>query len=157
MQTGIKVGDIMSSRLVTIPEDAPAFKAAMEMKRRKVGSLIVLNKKKQPIAIVTKSDLVYKALAVKKTAVKAAAIASKPLIAISVSADVSDAAKKMRDRGVKRLVVQNGSTVAGMISQKDIIRVSPSLYDLIAEQEHVGWAPEYAKRIETARQNAVLG
>ncbi len=156
MQTDVKVGDIMVQRLAVVGEKTLAFEAANKMKRLKVGSLLVTNAKKEPYAIITEKDLVYGALAKKNVRTPVRSLASKPLQTIGAEADVNEAAKKMRDRGIKRLVVTDKSRVIGILSERDLIRVSPSLYDLIAERERAGWEPEYAKRIAAAKRDTVL-
>ncbi|MEM0475378.1 MAG: CBS domain-containing protein [Candidatus Norongarragalinales archaeon] len=133
METGIKVGDCMKTTLVTIDENASIFDAAALMKKKKVSGLFVTNARNEIYALVTDADIVRRAVAAKKMSVKVKDIATKPLIGIEASRDISDAAKLMGQRDVKRLVVFKQHKVAGIISVKDIIRISPSLYDLVAE------------------------
>lgn len=136
-ETGIRVGDCMKSPIITVADSASVYEVAKKMKENKVGSLVVVDKKGTPYGVITTTDLVYRVLAKKRTG-KAKAFASKPLITIASNADLSEAAKLMRDRGVKRLVVLKGDKPIGIISQRDIVRISPSLYDLIAERKHYG-------------------
>ncbi|HII39531.1 TPA: CBS domain-containing protein [Candidatus Micrarchaeota archaeon] len=126
----------MKTSLVTIAGEAPVFEAAVLMRDKKVGSLLVKNGNKID-AIASERDLVVKALAVKKCDLRVKDVSSKPLISVSSEADLSEAAKRMGDNDVKRLVVTEGGKIVGILSQKDIIRISPSLYDLIAERSSV--------------------
>lgn len=139
METGIKVGDCMKTSLVTIGEDASIIEAARKMKQSDVGSLLVEDKNKRVYGILTSDDVVHKAVSAEKTAEPVKNFASKPLVGIKVDADLRDAAKLMGEKNVKRLVVfkTDGKSIAGIISQKDIVRISPSLYDLIAERERI--------------------
>ena len=134
MDTGIKVGDCMKTALITIDEHASVFDAAKIMSDRKVGSLLV-EKKGKIFAIVTDSDLVKKVLATRKTGAKVGEIATKPLMGIAPEEDLSEAARLMGLKKVRRLVVTKGGKVVGIISSTDITRISPSLYDLIAQKE----------------------
>ncbi|MCK4858917.1 MAG: CBS domain-containing protein [candidate division Zixibacteria bacterium] len=136
MDTGIKVGDCMQSSLITITESASIFDAARKMKDSSVGSLLVEGTK-GVYGIVTADDIVLKAVAADKMDSSVKKIASKPLISVAVDADLAEAAKMLGERDVKRLVVQSRQKIVGIISQKDIVRISPSLYDLIAEREHL--------------------
>ncbi len=156
MQTGVKVGDCMQQSLAVISGEASLSEAAKRMKARKVGSLLVVDKKKNPFAIITERDIVWKALARGRMSSRVKAIASKPLVTIAPESDITEAARKMRDRDVKRLVVAREGKVIGIISEKDIVRISPSLFDLISEEERAGWRPEYLASIERARKSAVL-
>ncbi|MFH1056366.1 MAG: CBS domain-containing protein [Candidatus Micrarchaeota archaeon] len=134
MDTGIKVGDCMKTSLVTVDEGASVFEAARLMADKKVGSLLV-EKNGKVYGIVTDSDLVKKCLAFRNVGCNIAEIASKPLVGISPDADLSEAAKTMGLKKVGRLVVQKAGRTVGIISSTDIIRISPSLYDLIAQKQ----------------------
>lgn len=134
MQTGIKVGDCMKTSLVTISDDAEVHEAAALMRDKDVGSLLVTDASKKIYGIVTERDLVVKALAGNKCGAQVKELACKPLKTISVDVDLSDAARQMGSKDIKRLVVTRNGKIVGIISQKDIIRISPSLYDLIAEE-----------------------
>jgi predicted transcriptional regulator len=134
METGIKVGDCMKTTLVSIGENASIYDAAAVMKKKGVSGLVVTNAKNEPYAVITDADIVNRAVASKKMNAKVKDVASKPLIGIDASRDLSEAAKLMGQRDVKRLVVFKQHKVAGIISVKDIIRISPSLYDLVAEK-----------------------
>lgn len=137
MDTGIKVGDCMKTSLITISEEASVYDAAIKMKEKDVGTLLVTDAAKKIYGIITDEDLVKKAVAPRKMDARIKDIVSKPLLGISPEADISEAAKTMGLKNVKRLVVFKGSKVAGIISEKDIVHISPSLYDLIAEKERL--------------------
>ncbi|MFH1780099.1 MAG: CBS domain-containing protein [Candidatus Micrarchaeota archaeon] len=130
MQTGIKVGDVMKTFLITISAEKSIYDAACLMKEKKVGSVLI-EKNGVITAIATQGDLVNKALAVKQLDLTIEKIASKPLVMISPEADLSEAAGLMGKKKIKRLLVGKERKVVGIISSTDIIRVSPSLYDLI--------------------------
>jgi CBS domain-containing protein len=102
------------------------------MKKLGVGSLLVTGSDSKPFAIITKSDIVFKCVALGKQCA-VGQIASKPLKTITPEADLSEAAESMGRNKVTRLVVVRGTEVVGVISEQDIIRISPSLYDLVAE------------------------
>ena len=136
MDTGIKVGDCMKATLVTIDEDASIVDAAKKMKGKKVSCLLVTDSSGKCERIVTESDLVKKALATEKLSVKVKNVANQPLITISAGADITAAAKQMGKENVRRLIVLDRQDIVGIISAKEVMRISPSLYDLIAEQEH---------------------
>ncbi len=134
MQTGIKVGDCMKTTLVTIGADASVYEAAGKMKREDVGCLLVREGDGALSAIVTDADIVRKCVAERRMDARVGEIASKPLITISPQADLSEAAALMGKKGVKRLVTAADGEIKGIVSQTDIVRISPSLYDLICER-----------------------
>lgn len=150
------MGDVMTRSLVTIGDDASIFEIARLMKRRGVGSVLVKDKKGRIYGIVTERDMAWKALARGITRANAKALASKPLLSIREGADLGDAARLMGKRNKKRLVVTRDSRIVGMLTDKDIVAIAPSLYDLIAEEQKTGFQPEYRKQVETARKSALL-
>ncbi len=135
METGIKVGDVMKTNLITISEDQNVFDAAKLMKKNHVGSVLVKAKKGGISGIVTRSDLVERCLAEGKGgSCKIGHVMSQPLVGVEPEADVSDAAKLMGNEDLRRLVVYKKGKIVGLLSDRDIVKISPSLYDLIAEK-----------------------
>jgi signal-transduction protein with cAMP-binding, CBS, and nucleotidyltransferase domain len=57
-----------------------------------------------------------------------------PLVTISGEETVEDAAKKMREKGIRRLVVEKNHEKVGIIAESDIVRVDPELHFLIRER-----------------------
>ncbi len=128
----------MKTELESIQDSASIFQAAEQMTRKDVGCLVVTNDRDKIYALITDEDLVRKVLAKKKLDSTVKDVASKPLIGLPPEADLTEAAKLMGKKRVKRLVVFNRShDVVGIISARDIVDLSPSLYDLIAERERI--------------------
>lgn len=127
----------MRRELMTINDAASIFEAADVMTRNDVGCLIVKNDRDKIYALITDEDLVRKVLAKKRLDATVKDVASKPLIGLPPEADLTEAAKLMGKKRVKRLVVFGGRDVIGLISARDIVDLSPSLYDLIAERERI--------------------
>lgn len=146
----------MKRRLVTIGDTANVFGAAAKMKTNNVSSLLVTGKGGKIESIITAKDLVYKSLARKNTRLKVRDLASKPLKGIESSADLTDAAKTFRNVGVKHLVVYDNGKIVGMISERDVVSLSPSLYDLIAEEQKAGFFPEFRAKIKEAKNKLLL-
>jgi len=127
----------MKALLVTISYNDTVEKAAKLMKKNDLGSVLVADGKKIE-AIVTEGDIVRKAVAVGKLDVPIKKVASKPLLTIRADRDLVEAAKALAKNGIRRLaVVDSAGKVVGMISERDILKISPALYDLIAEREHL--------------------
>lgn len=135
METGIKVGDVMKTNLVVISENATVYEASKKMKEKNVSSLLVGSNGDKIYGIITNTDIVTKCLAAGKGGEnKVKEFVSKPLIGIEPEADISDAAKLMGHEDLRRVAVMKNSKIVGILSERDIIRISPSLYDLIAEK-----------------------
>jgi len=141
---GVKAKEVMSSPVITVEESESSAKVSELMVKHNIGSIIVVNRKKNPVGIITERDIV-KRVASKNLVpakVKASEIMSKPLMTIESATEITDAMKKMRASRVERLgVIENGK-LAGIVSASDILRITPALIDIASEKSLVGTVPE---------------
>jgi len=70
MKLDVLVKDVMKRNIKTIKDTDSVKKAATLMKKYNIGSVIVLDKKKNMVGILTKADIVYKFVAEGKKSVK---------------------------------------------------------------------------------------
>jgi CBS domain-containing protein len=108
-------------------------KAAGEvMRERRIDALIV-TKNKNPIGIITDSDLIKKIIAknIKPSSVKVKDIFSGPLVTTSPDDNIMEATNKMKKNRIKRLAVVAGGKLIGIISLSDIARASPEMISLL--------------------------
>lgn len=121
----LKVGEIMSRRVITTSPETTMMQAAKTMGEKHIGSLIVM-KYKTPVAIVTERDLLSRVLAtgmdLRKTLV--GDVMSYPLIKICPTVEIRQAAQTMINRK-GRLVVCVCGKLAGIITASDLIRGMP--------------------------------
>jgi len=135
----VRVGDVMRKGVITLPQDATAADAAKSLKDNIIGSVIVVHKQ-EPVGILTERDLVFKVMAEGKDPkkVKLKQVMSSPLKAVGPEVEMEEAAKIMRDERVKRLpVISNKGKLIGILSETDIVRVSPALFDIIRERAEI--------------------
>ncbi len=132
MGSGLMVKDIMVRRLVVASPSQTIKEGAELMKREGVGSVIIVDGAKAK-GIVTERDIVRKAVAEGKSYEEPLeSIMSHPLIVIHEGASVEEAAKIMRDGRIKRLpVVDDSGSLVGIITEDDILRIFPSIVDLL--------------------------
>lgn len=137
MDTGVKVGDVMAKGVVTINPADPVKKACQIMAKHDISGLTVIEKGKL-VGMLTQGDLVPMIAAGKDPlSTKVGDIMGRKLINIPPDADISKAARLMVDNKVKRLPVLRDGKLVGVITQADIVRISPSVYDLIFEKAKV--------------------
>ncbi len=125
----------MSSPPITGSIGETAREIARKMEESKVGSIIILQDGK-PIGVVTDGDLVTKVLAEdqKPNSVIAKEILTKPLRTVAEDDDVTEAARRMRRYGMKRLGVMRAKELIGVVSMSDVASVAPDLLELLAEK-----------------------
>ena len=148
----ICIRDIMSENPVMINKKASVLDAVKEMKSEMVGSIIVVEDGK-PIGILTESDILSKIVAEEKDAAKVAVeeVMSSPPITISPDANIEEAVKIMGKYKIRRLpVVENGKLI-GMVTERDIMQVSPLIMDIIEE-----WAEINRQRLAYRKEKKFM-
>jgi signal-transduction protein with cAMP-binding, CBS, and nucleotidyltransferase domain len=142
MKTGYKVCDAMTKTPTVISIDATIEECAKIMNQNKVGSLLVKNHKL--MGIITDQDIVRKIIAEGINPSKALVQEhmTKKLLTITPDKDIFEAITIMSNENIKQLPVMNGDQMVGLLTQKDILRLEPELFDLlvdkleIKEEEH---------------------
>jgi len=131
----VLVREVMSSPVIEAEEHETAEDAAKKMMRYGVGAIIVTGQRGEPVGIVTKTDLVNKVIAknLKPNEVKLKDIMSTPLQTIDPDAKIEDALRKMNKLKVNRLAVIYKNRLAGLVSIKDILRVTPEILEIVKE------------------------
>jgi len=135
MDTGIKVGDLMTREPVTIDAGASLQQAAKLMADEHVGSLVI--KKGGKLAgVITEQDIVRKAVLKNLNAqnTHVSNIMETKLITISPSEDIFKALKKMSESNIRHLPVMHKGEMVGFITIKDILKVQPELFDLLQDK-----------------------
>jgi len=122
------VREIMSEKvIVTVVADTgkTAQDVAQMMVKKRVGSVIIIDKKSHPIGIITERDIV-KRVCLKNVAasrIKLEEIMSAPLITIMSYDSLDTASRIMVKNNIKRLVVlEEDNKITGLLSVTDITR-----------------------------------
>lgn len=148
MKVGIKVGDVMTKKFISVSPDMNVVDCAKLMAKRRVGSLLITEGQKLK-GIVTEGDVM---LAVAKDKdlgrTKIAEIMTKKVIGISPSKDINDALIMMKKRSVRWLPVLAGSNVIGFLTEKDILKIQPDLVDIAVQNINIAEEKEKWKRIK---------
>jgi CBS domain-containing protein len=128
------VKEAMKTNLVLINATANVLEAAKLMKKRKIGNVIIVENN-QPIGILTESDILKKVVAegknVKDVIIKD--IMSTPVIVIDPYVTLDEAMKTMTKCNIRRLPVVENDELIGVITEKDIFRLSPILHEISRE------------------------
>ena len=138
----ITVKDLMTWNIISVLPETSVVEATKIMSARDISSILIKTGDDY-IGIFTDRDVMRKVVAsgLDPNVMMAGEIMSSPLITISEDAGIEEAAEKMRDSKIRRLVVKNESTVVGIISETDIARVEPELHLLIREHTRLKLPP----------------
>ncbi|MFH1210217.1 MAG: CBS domain-containing protein [archaeon] len=134
MKTGIKVCDAMTKKPEIITPNLSLVEAAQKMLNNGVGSLIVKEQNKL-VGIITEKDMV-KAVSNKLDPIKSKVsnIMVQKIVTIDPKLDIYDALVKMNKEDVRRMPVISNGKLIGLLTMKDILKLSPTLYDLRIEK-----------------------
>jgi CBS domain-containing protein len=134
MGKDIIVKEAMKTNLVVVKPTLTVLDAAKIMKKRNMGNVLIAEKK-QAIGILTESDILKKIVAEGKNAkdVLVKDVMSTPVIVIEPYITLEEAMKIMSKCNVRRLPVIEKGELIGIITQKDIIQLSPVLHEISKE------------------------
>jgi CBS domain-containing protein len=132
----IKVREVMKKRVITADPDLSMADVAKIMTNNRVGSVVVMRDDK-PVSIVTDDDLVTiiaQGKSPKKVRISDIPRKRRNLIVARPDETVTDVAKKMIKNGIKRVPVIERGKLLGMVSDKEILLVSPELIEILSEK-----------------------
>jgi CBS domain-containing protein len=136
----VAVRDIMSRPVITAKETDTVADAAKLMAKHSIGCVLVSGKKGNTVGIVTERDIVQRIAAknLLPSKVTVGESMSKPVITIRSNASVTDAARLMNQKKVRRLAVIEDGKLTGILTMKDILEVTPAIIDLASERTRIG-------------------
>jgi CBS domain-containing protein len=127
-RTGVTVGDLMTPNPVTVRADAPLVKAARLLDQHGVHGLPVIDEDGELVGVVSQTDMLrarttrhlwdqWKGLQVRH-------LMTSPARTVSVTTSLTDAAVRMEEDQVHRLVVVSAdeATPIGIVSTTDLVR-----------------------------------
>jgi len=134
------VRDIMTRSVITAKESDTAADAAKLMAKHNIGCVIVSGKKGETIGIITERDIVQRIAAknLLPSKVTVGEAMSKPVVTVKAGANITDAAKLMNLRKIRRLAVIEDGKLMGILTMKDILEVTPAIIDLASEKSQAG-------------------
>jgi signal-transduction protein with cAMP-binding, CBS, and nucleotidyltransferase domain len=111
------------------------MKAAKAMDDREVSSILVKTHDEFS-GIITDRDIIKRVVSkgLDPTKVSVHEVMSSPIVTISSEATIDEAAKKMADNHLRRLVVEQDQRKIGLIAESDLMRVDSELHFLIRER-----------------------
>ncbi len=135
METEVKVKEAMTRKVETVNKEMPVIEAAKKMAEKKIGSVVVVDDKGKPIGIVTERDVLYNVVAKDKipSEIKVGEIMSSPIKFVSPETSIIEASKMMAKYNIRRLPVIKEGKLVGIITNTDIITISPSTIEILKE------------------------
>ncbi|MBS3782523.1 MAG: CBS domain-containing protein [Candidatus Thermoplasmatota archaeon] len=137
--TEVMVKNVMSDNPLIIKEDEKIKTAATLMSEAKTGSLVVLDSDGDLSGILTEMDIVDDLVSegLDPEDVRVKDIMSSPVHTIDSNIPIQKAAETMADLEIRRLPVVEGEEMVGIITENDILEISPTLIDITREYKKI--------------------
>lgn len=138
----LRVKDLMTKSLVSVSAEDSVMEAARLMDEKGIPSVLV-KRGDEFSGIMTDRDIIGRVVSkgLDPRKVRVSEVMRSPLITISEDATVEEAARKMRDNHVRRLVVEKNQQRVALIAESDIVRIMPELHFLIRERSKLEARP----------------
>jgi len=135
MKTGIKVYEAMTNKPVKSKSTDTISSCAKKMKKYDVRSLLI-TVGNEVRGIITEKDMVFKVVAksLNPEEIFAGDIMETELVTISPNVDLFEAMVTMRNNEIRRLPVEDNNKVVGLLTEKDILKIQPQLFELIVDR-----------------------
>lgn len=134
LEREMSVSEVMNRAVVKMDIRTKIPVIAREMVRQNIGSVVITENEKA-IGIITERDLVRKIITKDKkpSKVSTAEIVSSPLVTVRPTTSIIEASQIMLKSDIKRLPVLENGNIVGIVSNKDILMVTPGLSTILRE------------------------
>lgn len=126
----------MTTRPVTVPPSMTVRDASKVMRDHQIGSLLVVNEDGNLVGIMLADDIIHRvtAEAIKSDVTSVESVMTKEVIDILPEADIYQAMVLMRDNDIMHLPVRDeNKRLVGYLTLKDILKIEPEMFELLAE------------------------
>jgi CBS domain-containing protein len=132
MASLVVVRDIMSKDVQVVRPDTTAQEVVATLSKFDIGSVLVVQGGR-PVGIITLRDILSKVVVqcLAPKALTARQIMSSPLVTISESATVEEAARLMAQKKVQTLPVMNDDKLVGVLTFTDIVFEVPNMLSVL--------------------------
>jgi CBS domain-containing protein len=145
----ILVSDIMTREPLAISPNASLLECAKKMVAKKIGSLVLVEKKELK-GFIAQEDILWALIKKSKEDlknIKAKDISPKKIATIKPELTIKEAIQKMKRLKFNRLPVMKGKELVGIITIKDILSFNPEFYPELEEFEKIREESEKLKRL----------
>lgn len=130
----VLVRDVMTKDLRVVRPDTSVKEVVATMNKFNIGSIIIVQGDR-PVGIITERDILRRQVepCLAPEVLSARQIMTSPLITISDTASIEEAAKLMARKKAKRLPVMNNDKLVGIITFTDIVFKVPTMLSILEE------------------------
>lgn len=153
----ILVSDVMTRNPITVKSDATLLECARQMVRKRVSSLLIIDKERL-VGFISQKDILWALVKKQDTnvlKVKAIDLSPKKIATIKPSVPVKEAIKRMNKLKFDKLPVVSEGKVLGIVTVKDVLGFHPEIYPEFEEYAKVREEQEKIKTIKRVKELAV--
>ncbi len=128
--------DIVEKDFISLKPETTVHEASRIMRERKHGFVIISRADGSPGGIVTEWDILAKVVAEGRepSKVRLQEIMSSDLVSVNSSDGIAQVAQVMTERGIRRVLVVDGSKVLGVITAKTVLARLKEYVDKVSSQ-----------------------
>ncbi len=131
----ISISEIINKDVKVIDQEQNIFDTSKVMIDNNIGSVVIIenNDSKNPVGIITERDIVriVSTFSLADLQVPIRKLMSYPLITLSQNASVLDAMKLMYERKIRRVIILEGNTLVGIVTEHDLFKLLMNNKELI--------------------------
>ena len=134
MASLVSVKEIMSKDVKVVRPDTTAQEIVATMNKFDIGAIIVVQGER-PVGIITERDILMRLVeqCLAPGVLTAQQIMTSPLVTVSESATIEEAARLMAKKKIKTLPVMDNHKLSGIVTFTDIVFKVPALLSLLEE------------------------
>jgi CBS domain-containing protein len=134
MASLVLIREIMSKDVKVVRPDTTAQEIVATMNKFDISSIIVVQGER-PVGIITARDILVRLVeqCLAPGVLTAKHVMTSPLVTISESATIEEAARLMARKKIKTLPVMDNDKLAGIVTFTDIVFKVPTLLSLLEE------------------------
>jgi CBS domain-containing protein len=141
MSKEVLVKEVMKTKPVMVQPFTTVLEAAQLMREHKIGNVLI-SEVHHPLGIITESDILKKVVCEGKNPrdVQVEEVMSSPIIVADPYISLQEALMIMGKCNIRRLPIVENNELVGIITQRDISRLSPALTEIAHEWSNIGTA-----------------
>jgi len=154
----ISVADIMTREIISVKPTTSLLECAKVFVKKRIGSVLVVDKKKL-VGFITQRDILWALIKKNKkelSKIKVIDISRRKIATIKPSASLDEAIKKMKKLKFRRLPVIKRNEIVGIVTIRDILTYNPQVYPELDELKQIREESEKLKRIKKAKSREFI-
>jgi len=130
----VLVRDVMSKDVRVVRPDTTMKEVVATMNKFDIGSIVVVQGDR-PVGIITERDILRRIVepCIAPETLTARQVMTSPVLTISETASIEEAARLMAKKRVKKLPVMNNQKLVGVVTLTDIVTKVPTMLSILEE------------------------